>query len=127
MRLDRIELTNFRSFGPETETLRFPADGNFLALVGANNAGKSNLLTALRYVLGAAGNVSAVPADFHQLDLEQEIRIELHFREPLKIENVVHGVDEVHGFFVSIRQAKQGGEKGQIKTDHYGLDASGKP
>jgi putative ATP-dependent endonuclease of the OLD family len=126
MRFDRMELTNFRSFSAKKTVVEFPGDENLLALVGANNAGKSNLLDAMRLVLGGARRFSPDPADFYQLDLSQELRIDLYLREPLKQENVYRKTDEVHGFFFRVWRAERGGERGQLKTEHYCLGADGK-
>jgi DNA repair exonuclease SbcCD ATPase subunit len=84
VRFDRIELTNYRSFGPGTTVVEFPAQENIVALVGANNAGKSNLLSAMRLALGSGRRDAGDPSDFHQLDITQELRITLILREPLK-------------------------------------------
>ena len=47
MRISRIKIQNFRSI----QSLDFPL-GNNCALIGPNNAGKSNILLALQHVLG---------------------------------------------------------------------------
>lgn len=125
MRFDRIEIHNFRSF-PAGTTIRFPEEENIVVCVGANNAGKSNLLDALRLVLGGARRFSPDPADFHKLDLGQEIRIDLHLREPLKRENAYHRTDTIHGFFMRVWRADRGGDRGLLKTEHYCIGADGK-
>jgi hypothetical protein len=66
-RLERVELTNYRSFGPGTTVIEFPDQENIVALVGANNAGKSNLLSAVRLALGGGRRDAGDPSDFHQL------------------------------------------------------------
>lgn len=104
----------------------FPEEENIVVCVGANNAGKSNLLDAMRLVLGGARRFSPDPADFHQLDLGQEIRIDLHMREPLKRENAYHKTDTIHGFFLRVWRADRGGDRGQLKTEHYCIGADGK-
>lgn len=126
MRFDRMELTNFRSFGADKTVVEFPDDENLLALVGANNAGKSNLLDALRLVLGRLRRFAPDPADFHQFDLSEELRIDLYLREPLKRENVYRKTDEVHGFFFRVWRADRGSQRGQLKTEHYCYGADGK-
>ena len=126
VRFDRIEITNFRSFGADKTVVTFPDDENLLALIGANNAGKSNLLDALRLVLGGARRFAPDPADFHQLELAQELRIDLYLREPLKRENVFRKTDEVFGFFFRVWRADRGGARGRLKTEHYCYGADGK-
>jgi len=125
VRFDRMEIQNFRSF-PSGTTITFPEEENIVVCVGANNAGKSNLLDAMRLVLGGARRFSPDPADFHQLDLGQEIRIDLHLREPLKRENAYHKTDTIHGFFLRVWRADRGGDHGQLKTEHYCVGADGK-
>ena len=72
----------FRSFGPGKSVIEFPADENLVAVVGSNNAGKSNLLQAVRLALGSTRRDAGDPSDFHQLDITQELRIDLVLREP---------------------------------------------
>lgn len=43
MRFERIEIRNLRSFGSEKTVIEAGADRNLVAVVGANNAGKSDL------------------------------------------------------------------------------------
>ncbi len=49
MRLSRIKLAGFKSFVDPT-TLHFPS--NLLGIVGPNGCGKSNVIDAVRWVLG---------------------------------------------------------------------------
>jgi len=125
VRFLRLSLQNFRSFGPGPVEIELPENENIVALVGANNAGKSNVIDALRLVLASGRRYSADPSDFHRLDVSEEMRIELHLRTPLKRENIFRKVDEVHGFYLRAWQADRAPDKGQLKTQHYGLDASG--
>jgi putative ATP-dependent endonuclease of the OLD family len=125
VRFDRIELTNYRSFGPGTTIIEFPAQENIVALVGANNAGKSNLLSAVRLALGSGRRDAGDPGDFHQLDITQELRINLILREPLKRENIYRKTDSIQGFYFRAHRGQRGSEKGQIKTENYCLDEAG--
>ena len=49
MRLSKIKLSGFKSFVDST-TISFP--GNLMAIVGPNGCGKSNIIDAVRWVLG---------------------------------------------------------------------------
>lgn len=49
MRLSKIKLSGFKSFVDST-TIAFP--GNLMAIVGPNGCGKSNIIDAVRWVLG---------------------------------------------------------------------------
>jgi predicted ATPase len=125
VRFERIELTNYRSFGPGTTVVEFPKDENLVAVVGANNAGKSNLLTAIRIALGSGRRDAGDPGDFHQLDITQELRIDLHLRQPIKRENIYRKVDAIHGFFFRAHRGEREPAKGQIKVENYCLDGEG--
>ena len=125
MRFDRIEMTNFRSFGPGKSVIEFPADENLLAVVGSNNAGKSNLLQAVRLALGSTRRHAGDPSDFHQLDITQELRIDLILRDPLKRENIYRKQDVITGFFFRAHRGERGPDRGQIKTENYCTDDSG--
>ena len=49
MRLTKIKLSGFKSFVDPT-TISFPS--NLIAIVGPNGCGKSNVIDAIRWVLG---------------------------------------------------------------------------
>jgi hypothetical protein len=123
VRIARIEVSNLRSFGPEKVVVELPADRNLVALVGANNAGKSNLIDAIRLALGRRTGLD--PADFHQLDLTTQLRVEVHLRAPLKKENIFRKTDEIHGLFYRAWRGERGEDKGQLKFENYCLDAEG--
>ncbi len=125
MRFSRFELTNFRSFGPGKTVIELPQTGNLLAVVGANNAGKSNLIEALRLVLGGRRRYQPHSGDFYRLDVTQELRLELHLSEPLRRENIF-GEDGIAAFYFRIWQSSRAPDRGQLKADHYCLDTKGK-
>lgn len=50
MKLSSVTLTNFRCFGPKSQTI--PLDNGLVSLLGANGAGKSAVLAALSKVFG---------------------------------------------------------------------------
>jgi hypothetical protein len=56
VRLERIELTNYRSFGPGTTVIEFADHDNIAALIGANDAGNRTYSApcALHSAVGAA-------------------------------------------------------------------------
>ncbi len=49
MRLSKIKLSGFKSFVDST-TIKFPS--NLMGIVGPNGCGKSNIIDAIRWVLG---------------------------------------------------------------------------
>ena len=75
-----IRITNYRSIGDETVVLRMPDDAP-LVLVGPNNAGKSNIATAVDLVLGERwpGNDDPQDHEFHNRDTSVPISIGIEF------------------------------------------------
>ena len=49
MKLEKIKLSGFKSFVDQTT---IPVDGNLTAIVGPNGCGKSNIIDAIRWVMG---------------------------------------------------------------------------
>lgn len=125
VRFAKLVLENFRSFGPRRIEIDLPDEENLLAFVGANNAGKSNLMDAIRLVLASSRRYDPDPADFHRLNTTCEMLIELHLREPLRRENIFRKEDEVWGFFLRAWQSDRAPDRGQLKSQHYCLDADG--
>jgi hypothetical protein len=125
MRIARVEVTNLRSFGPDKVVAAFPSDLNLVALVGANNAGKSNMIDAVRLALAAARRSDLDPADFHQLDLAEEVRVEVQLWTPLKRENIFRKTDEIYGFSYRAWRSDHGDDKGKLKSENYCLTAGG--
>jgi len=78
MQLTRIQINNFRSI--KSMDLAFPESG-FLVLVGANNAGKSNVIRAINNILGAEwwSHDKLERHDFYGRDPQNEIAISLSF------------------------------------------------
>lgn len=78
MKVKRILIKNFRSI----KTLEF-FPGAICALVGENNAGKSNILSALNFLLGESWPTKQrlEPCDYFEEDITQPIRIEVEFHE----------------------------------------------
>jgi putative ATP-dependent endonuclease of OLD family len=78
MKLARISIRNFRSI--KELDFSFPSSG-VLALVGSNNAGKSNIIRSINAICGEAwfGPDKMQDFDFYQRDKDLTIRIELSF------------------------------------------------
>jgi putative ATP-dependent endonuclease of the OLD family len=74
MRISRIKVQNFRSI----QSVDFPL-GNVCALIGPNNAGKSNILLALQHVLGRdwVSVTTFEEDDVYGRDGGRDIKIEL--------------------------------------------------
>lgn len=122
MRIASLAVSNYRSFGRERAEIVFPEEGNLVSLVGANNAGKSSLLTALQRVL-TAGRDRPSLEDFHNRDASSEVRLEVTLREPLRIANVYKNVDEIGGFYWRAWRKVKGDESGYLDSEHYAFKA----
>ncbi len=63
MRLTKIIIKNFQSFGPEGETCYFE---NFTIFIGRNNSGKTAMLKAIQKVFGQTQSARQIyKSDFH--------------------------------------------------------------
>lgn len=84
MKITSISIENFRSI--KNETIQFPENG-ILALVGPNNAGKSNILRAIDNLLGDSwfSGDRAELNDFYQRDKSHPIKIEINLTEESKV------------------------------------------
>ncbi len=81
MRIERLDIDNFRVFEKETVSL-----GNYTCLAGPNGAGKSTILTALNIFFRQTADantdlMSLEEEDFHQKDTSRPIRITLTFTD----------------------------------------------
>lgn len=78
MKLKTVEIENYRSI--KELSFEFPASG-LLVLVGANNAGKSNIIRAIDALCGDAwyGREKVEPYDHYLRDPERPIKIQLGF------------------------------------------------
>ena len=70
--IERINLQNFRSFGPEGQSIA--VDPDLTTLVGANGAGKTVLMQALQRMFGISNEQRTIRRqDFHIPSLDEEI------------------------------------------------------
>jgi len=76
LKLKGIRIKNFRSFGIFPNTKEFLEIGDFTVIVGKNDAGKSNLLRAIKILLNDEKEREKVTInDFHRGNIEQPIEI----------------------------------------------------
>lgn len=76
-RIRKIIIENFRCI---REMTWLPSPG-VNCLIGPGDSGKSTILDAIDFCLGARRNLQFTDADFHQLDVEEPIRIAVTFGE----------------------------------------------
>jgi putative ATP-dependent endonuclease of OLD family len=85
MYISEIRIENFRLFGTGAEALVLPLNSGLSAIVGANDAGKTAIVDALRFVLGTRDQESLrlEITDFHQaadsLERAEQVSIRLTF------------------------------------------------
>ena len=75
MRITELTIKNYRSFDPAGQIIKFPTV--HCALVGKNNAGKSNIFSALNLVLGAKNPayIKFEEDDYFDINLPIEIKV----------------------------------------------------
>lgn len=123
MRISRIKLKNFRSI--KDLDVELP---QICALVGPNNAGKSNILLALQCVLGrdwvTVNNFDE--DDVYAHDPNSDISIELSFDEPIPYKKF-KAAEAVEIFNLSFLYTKYkiGSKTGQRRLEQKCSDASG--
>lgn len=123
MRIKRLSIRNFRSI--QTLDVDLP---QVCALVGPNNAGKSNLLDAIRRVLGGSWlRVSDFsPDDIYLRDPERDIEITCTLDPPLQYVKFKNAPPtEIHSFSFRYTRYKVGENKGQPRLDQKCMDAKG--
>jgi energy-coupling factor transporter ATP-binding protein EcfA2 len=125
VRISKVCIRNFRSL--ENVSFNIP---QVCALVGPNNAGKSNLLEALRRVLGTSWvSVSSfAPEDVYLQDPNRDIEISCTMDPPveyLRFKNAP--ITEIHGLSFEYTRYKIGEKKGQPRLEQRCRDANGAP
>src|SRR3984957_18016536 len=67
----KVEIANFRSL----KKFSWQPSAGLNCLIGPGDSGKSTILDAIDYCLGARRSVAFTDADFHGLDVDHPIRI----------------------------------------------------
>jgi len=124
MRIKQIEIKNYRSI----KYLKFDVP-QICALVGPNNAGKSNILTAVYKVLGRDWvTVSSFDLDdIHGRDPESDMRISVTFDPPVEYRRFKHADPvEIPTFSFEFTRYKVGEKKGERRLEQKCLRQDGK-
>lgn len=125
MRIKRIKIKNFRS----VQTLAFQLE-NICALVGPNNAGKSNILMALHRVLARdwVSVTSFEEDDVYGREAGRDIKIELDLDPYISYQKVKGGqTTDIATLSYEFTRYKIGAQKGQRRLEQTCLSPSGKP
>ncbi|MFA4905184.1 MAG: AAA family ATPase [Candidatus Margulisiibacteriota bacterium] len=123
MRIKRISIENFRSFGAPAINIDISQDTNYYVLAGANASGKTNLLEAIRWATlnKSIGGDFIEPWDFYNGNTENAIGIEVEIDPPLKQGDTFNRFADVAIFKLEAKEYKVREEKGSIRCDHPAL------
>ncbi len=84
MKISKVYIKNFRSI--KNLEFRFPESG-LMIMVGANNAGKSNIVRTLNNILGETWWGKDIdPIDFYMRDPNNTIEIKIEFDNGRRVE-----------------------------------------
>ena len=123
MRLSKLAIQNFRSI----ENVSFDVP-QVCAFVGPNNAGKSNILEALRRVLGTSWvSVSSFTSeDVFMHDPARDISISCSIDPPIQFQRFKNAAPTaIHGLSFEYTRCKIGEKKGQPRLEQSCQDAGG--
>lgn len=125
MRISRLRIKNFRSI--EELDISLP---QICAIVGPNNAGKSNMLEAIRRVLGTSWvSVSSFsPDDISYRDEERDIEVWCTLTPPIPFQSLRSApVAEIHCLHFQYTRYKIGEHKGEPRLEQTCLGGRDEP
>ena len=125
MRIRQLSIQNFRSV--EDITFKVP---QICALIGPNNAGKSNILEALRRILGTSWvTVSSFsPDDVYLRDPERAVTISCWIDPPFPYHRFKGAPPtDIYALSFEYTRYKIGEKKGQPRLEQNCLDGKGQP
>ena len=125
MRISRLKIRNFRSI--KSLDINLP---QICALVGPNNAGKSNILLAIQRVLGRewVSVTSFTEEDVHGRDPSADISIALSFAPALPYSKFKAADPvEIATFSFEYTRYQVGDQKGERRLEQKCFDTHGKP
>lgn len=126
MKIARVHIENYRSI----KSLDFSPNG-YCALIGENNAGKSNVLKAINLVLGETWPTDRTfsEEDFNEYNTSNDIVIQVYFSETIE-EWRNNCKCEIAGIELSAKAYKRRVKTkpaGTITTNYVCIDKRGKP
>lgn len=123
MKIARIRIQNFRSFGGDVVGVDLSQGTGYFVVVGPNASGKTNLLESIRWVTldRIIGGDYIDPWDFHKGQTQHPILIELEIDPPLKHGDTFNKFTDVSLLRLEAKEYKIGEEKGSIRCDQPAL------
>ena len=91
-RIRKVEIENFRGI---QRLVWLPSPG-INCLIGPGDSGKSSILEAIDYCVGARRNIQFTDVDFHRLDVEKSVRISVTMGE---LDDALKNID-TYGLYV---------------------------
>lgn len=127
MQITRVRIENYRS----VRCAELEPDG-LCALIGGNNSGKSNILSAIAKILGPTwpSARSFDDRDFYGYETDRPIRISIWFSEAVEVRGDVGNPQEAYGVRFELSHYKRASGKnkqGDLKSSFYCIDADGDP
>lgn len=129
MKIKKLRIQNFRSFGPALVEIDLSKGSGYFVVVGPNASGKSNFLEALRWVTldkPISGDYIE-PWDFHKGLTENNIKIEAELDPPLKRGDTFNKFSDIGLLRLEAKKYQKGVDKGSIRCDHPALTCDGAP
>jgi hypothetical protein len=126
VRIRKIEINNFRSI----RSLSWIPSEGINCLIGLGDSGKSTVLDAIDYCLGARRNLNISDTDFFNLDVMQDITIRLSLGSlPDSLKNIEHYGACLRGFNQATGEVEDEPRKGleMVLTQHLTVNADLEP
>lgn len=123
MRLKKFKVTNYHSIDSEGLEKELPNIKVPFSIVGHNNSGKSNLVSAISMALGAKPfSPSSFNAnDFHNKDSTSPILVEVIVEDPLLSSDAYNNVKKMPMYQLQVKN-----DDGEFTSSHYFCDEEGK-
>jgi energy-coupling factor transporter ATP-binding protein EcfA2 len=127
MRIAKLSIRNFRSFGPSEVQLDFTGSSDYHVIVGPNASGKSNLMDAIRLATlnKYISNATVEPWDFYGGDTSQPLVVRLRLDPPVKYGDTFNRFYDVGQIRFSAQEYVRGDKHGQLHVDHKALAEDG--
>lgn len=127
MRINQISIKGYRSFDHTGEIIEFPDIKTPISIVGFNNAGKTNIIEAIKLACGIRDTWNkwdkCTVDDFHLNNTTSNVEIDVQFSEAIPIPTI-YGKDkdiECWGAELKIFYTDE-----QVEAYNYALDKDGK-
>lgn len=127
MQIAKVRIENYRSI----RCAELEPD-MLCGLIGGNNTGKSNILSAIAKVLGPTWPSTRAfdDRDFYGYETDDPIRISIWFSETVEVRGDVGDPQQAHGVRFELSHYKRASgkhKKGDLKSSFWCIDTDGEP